>query len=105
MGPYKQDVHACNAKKECATPGKSSFPSAPVVTAVTTTFAEKNPDIVELMKNVSFTNAQMNKILAWKQDNKASADEAAVYFLNNYKDTWSKWINEDAKKKLAALLK
>ena len=105
MGPYKEDVHACNAKKECANPGKSSFPSAPVLTAVTTTFAEKNPEIVELMKNVSFTNAQMNEILAWKQDNKASADEAAVYFLTKYKDTWSGWINEGAKKKLAALLK
>ena len=60
MGPYKEDVHACNAKKECANPGKSSFPSAPVLTAVTTTFAEKNPEIVELMKNVSFTVIGIN---------------------------------------------
>jgi glycine betaine/proline transport system substrate-binding protein len=105
LGPYKKEVHACNAKKECANPGKSSFPSAPVVTAVTTTFAKDHPEIVELMKNVSFTNDQMNKILAWKEEQKASADEAAVHYLQNYKDTWSKWINEDAKKKLAPLLK
>lgn len=105
MGPYKEDVHACNAKKECANPGKSAFPSAPVITAVTTTFAEKHPEIVELMKNVSFTNAQMNKLLAWKEEKKASAEEAAVHFLSTQQDVWSGWINEDAKKKLSAVLK
>jgi glycine betaine/proline transport system substrate-binding protein len=105
MGPYKEEVHACNAKKECANPGKSAFPSAPVVTAVTTTFAEKHPEIVELMKNVSFTNDRMNKLLAWKEENKASAEEAAVHFLTTSQDVWSGWINEDAKKKLAGLLK
>ena len=105
MGPYKEEVHACNAKKECANPGKSAFPSAPVVTAVTTTFAEKHPEIVELMKNVSFTNDRMNKLLAWKEENKASSEEAAVHFLTTSQDVWSGWINEDAKKKLAGLLK
>jgi glycine betaine/proline transport system substrate-binding protein len=57
------------------------------------------------MKNVSFTNKQMGEVLAWKEDNRASADEAAVYFIQNYKDIWSKWLNDDAKTKLSALLK
>jgi len=105
IGPYKKDVHSCNAKKVCATPGKSAFPSAPVLTAVTTTFAKKNPAIVELMSKVSFTNATMNKLLAWKKDKKASADETAVYYLQNYKSEWANWLSADAKTKLAALLK
>lgn len=105
MGPHDPDVHKCNQNKECATPAKSSYPSAPVVTAITTTFAEKNPEIVTLMSKLSFTNAQMGKILAWREDNKASADEAAVYFLGNYKSTWGSWLNESARGKLAALLK
>jgi glycine betaine/proline transport system substrate-binding protein len=63
------------------------------------------PDAAELMKNVSFTNKQMGEVLAWKEDNRASADEAAVYFIQNYKDVWSKWLNDDARKKLSSLLK
>ena len=75
-----------------------------MITFTTTAFKEANPDIAALMSNVSFTNAQMGEVLAWQEDNKASADEAAVYFLNKYKDAWSGWINDEAKGKLAALL-
>jgi glycine betaine/proline transport system substrate-binding protein len=57
------------------------------------------------MKNVSFTNAQMGEVLAWRLDNNASYDEAAVYFLSNNKDVWGDWLNEEAKGNLAALLK
>jgi glycine betaine/proline transport system substrate-binding protein len=72
---------------------------------VTTDFQERLPQIAELMTNVSFTNAQMGEVLAWMEENNASADEAAVYFLTNYSDVWSTWINDDAKEKLAALIK
>lgn len=105
LGPVDEAIHKCNADKDCEKDAISQFPASPVATIVTKAFAEREPAILDLMKNVSFTNKQMGEVLAWKKDNKASADEAAVYFLNTYKDTWSKWINEDAKTKLAALLK
>ena len=105
MGPHDAAIHKCNQTKDCATPKKSSYPSAPVLTAVTTTFAKREPEIVDLMKNVSFTNAQMGEILAWKQDKKASSEEAAVYFLTKYKDVWGAWLSDAAKTKLAAVLK
>lgn len=105
IGPYNAEAHECNKKAECTTPGKSAYPSSRVITAATTDFAKRQPAIAELMKNVAFTNAQMGELLAWKEDNNASADEAAVYFLTNYKDTWAGWINDGAKEKLAAILK
>jgi glycine betaine/proline transport system substrate-binding protein len=105
MGPYDAAIHKCNQNKECATPRKSSYPSAPVVTAITTTFAAKNPQIAELMSKVAFTNAQMGQILAWKKDNKASADEAAAYFMTNNKKVWGAWLSDGARDKLAPLLK
>lgn len=105
VGPHNAEAHTCNGKKDCATPAKSAYPTARVVTAVTTDFAKREPEVIELMKNVSFTNAQMGEVLAWKKDNKASAEEAAVHFLNSYKDVWSGWINDDAKKNLSAILK
>ncbi|MFY0615761.1 MAG: ABC transporter substrate-binding protein [Hyphomicrobiaceae bacterium] len=105
MGPHNAEYHKCNQKKDCATPRKSSYPSAPVLTAVTTTFAKREPAIVELMSKVTFTNAQMGELLAWKKDGKKTADETAVYFLTKYKSIWGGWLNDGAKKKLAALLK
>jgi glycine betaine/proline transport system substrate-binding protein len=75
------------------------------VTAASQAFVEREPAIAELMKNVSFTNAQMGEVLAWRLDNNASYDEAAVYFLTTNKDVWGEWLNDEAKGKLAALLK
>ncbi|KCV82002.1 amino acid ABC transporter substrate-binding protein [Actibacterium atlanticum] len=103
--PYDEEVFLCAADAECDTDGKSSWPVGPVKTVVTTDFSSKNPDIAALMGNVAFTNAQMGEVLAWKDANSASNEEAAVYFLSTYKDVWAGWINDDAKAKLAALLK
>jgi glycine betaine/proline transport system substrate-binding protein len=105
MGPYDAEAHKCNATKNCATPGKSPYPASPVITGVTTTFAKREPEIVELMSKISFTNKQMGKILDWKEANNASAEEAAVRFLTAYKKVWSTWLNDAAKAKLAGLLK
>jgi len=104
IGPHVADVHTCNTKDDCATPGASAYPSSEVITFTTSAFKDANPDIAALMSKVSFTNAQMGEVLAWQEENKASPDEAAVYFLNKYKDTWAGWLSDDAKGKLAALL-
>lgn len=101
---YDADAHSCNGDAECANPKLSAYPTAKVATAVSGTFAKENPEIVELMSNVSFTNAQMGEVLAWQDDNNASFEEAAVYFLQNYKDVWGGWLNDAAREKLAPLL-
>jgi glycine betaine/proline transport system substrate-binding protein len=102
---YNAEAHSCNGDPDCATPTLSAYPTAKVATAVSGAFAEREPEIVELMSNVTFTNAQMGEVLAWQDENNASYDEAAVYFLTNYSDTWGGWLNEEAKGKLSALLK
>lgn len=105
LGPYKSEVHMCNRKPDCSPKGISSYPSARVVTGVTTKFAEREPEIVKMLSKLSFTNQQMGEILAWKKDKNASSQEATAYFLKNYKKVWAGWVNDDAKEKLAGLLK
>lgn len=105
IGPYNADVHACNAVETCSTPGKSAYPPAEVVTAATTDFEKREPEIARLMTKVSFTNAQMSETLAWQEDKKASAEEAAVHFLTTYKEVWADWLSPEAKEKLATVLK
>jgi glycine betaine/proline transport system substrate-binding protein len=104
VGPYVEEIHTCAQKTDCADPGKSAFATARVVTGVTNDFATNNPEIAELMGNVSFTNALMGELLAWQEDNSASAEETAVHFLNNHKDIWSEWLSAEAKENLSALL-
>lgn len=102
---YDADTHTCNSSKECAEPGISAYPRAAVKTAATTSFQENNPEIAELMSNVTFTNEQMGGVLAWMEDNNASAEEGAVYFLTSNPDIWADWLNDTAREKLSALLK
>jgi glycine betaine/proline transport system substrate-binding protein len=101
---YNSEGHACNGDVDCASPVFSAYPSSKVVTAASKSFIEREPEVAELLKNLSFTNAQMGEVLAWRLDNNASYDEAAVYFLTSYKDTWSSWLSDEAKAKLAAIL-
>jgi len=94
MGEHNAEGHACNV---------GAYPKSIVTTVVSTSFGEAHPEIKELMSKVSFTNEQMGSVLAWKEDNKASADEAAAHFLTTYSDVWKNWLNDEASKKLGAL--
>ncbi|MGR3514340.1 MAG: ABC transporter substrate-binding protein [Paracoccaceae bacterium] len=105
LGPFDAEKHSCNTDANCASPAISSYPTADVLTVVTTTFADREPEVAELMSNVSFTNAQMGEILAWQNENNASAEEAAVYFITTYSEVWSGWLNDAAKSKLSAIIK
>lgn len=104
VGEHVADVHACNANPDCEEVGKSAYPTSQVITAVTTTFAEREPEIADLMSHVSFTNERMGGLLAWQEENSASADETAAYYLSTYPNEWSEWLNDDAREKLSALL-
>lgn len=104
LGNFDAAIHECNGKIDCPTPAVSNFAAAPVFTGATPNFIEAEPEVAELMRNVSFTNAQMGDVLAWQEENNASADEAAAYFLTTYKEVWGTWLNDSAREKLAALL-
>ena len=105
IGDIDQKIHSANQNKDNANPGVSDFPPAPVLTVVTSDFKKREPEIAKLMSSISFDVGVMNALLAWKKDKGASAEEAAVRFLTNEKDTWSKWVNDKARAKLSALLK
>jgi len=105
IGAIDVDIHTGNQKKDAANPGVSDFPPAPVLTVATTALSEREPDVAALMSNVSFEIGLLSGLLAWQDENGASAEEAAVYFLTNNSDVWSQWVNDDARAKLAAFIK
>ncbi len=104
LGEVKPEVHARNQNPDAENPGVSGFPAAPVLTSVTTDFAEREPEIAALMSKVTFDVDVMNGLLAWKTETGASADETAAYFLQNHADIWSEWVSDAARDNLAGLL-
>lgn len=104
VADFDQELHTCNGDPECATPGISAYPTAKVVTAVAPSLLDREPEIAEFLSKMSFSNNQLGDVLAWQDINNASFEEAAVYFLTNYQDSWSSWLNEDARANLSALL-
>lgn len=105
LPPYDAEIHTCNGLEDCGTPGLSAYPTSNVVTAVTTTFAEREPAVAEFLGKMSFTNAQMGAVLAEQESQSLSNEETAVLFLTSYPEVWSSWLNDEAKAKLAALIK
>ena len=104
LGAHDPSVHSCNADKECPNPTLQSWPSSVVTTVVTDTFEASHPAETDLMRNLSFSNKMMNGLIGWQDANKATGEEAAVYFLSSQSDVWATWINDAARENLAALL-
>lgn len=103
VGPTIPEVHKYTSDKTCTdTSTKSSYPP---VTGVTNAFNKSHSEVTKLMSNISFTNTELHTILAWKQENKASAEEAAVSYIQGNSGSCSKLLNDSAKTKLAALIK
>ncbi|WP_298452447.1 ABC transporter substrate-binding protein [Marinobacter sediminicola] len=104
LGEYNKDVHQKNQTADANNPKVSEFPAAPVYTSVTTDFRDREPEVAEMLSKMTFKTDTMSSLLAWMDTNNASAEEAAVYFLSNNRDEWSTWLNDEARKKLAAIL-
>ena len=47
-------------------------------------------------------NSLVNKLLAWKDDQRATGNDTAVYFLKNHEAVWSKWVSADVAAKVKA---
>ena len=76
-----------------------------VRTAATTVFQDLEPEIAELMSNITFTIEQMNGLLAWLKDYNASPEEGAVHFLTDNKDICAVWLDDVARERLSGVLR
>ncbi len=106
IGDVDLEQHSINQSADAAESdiGVSGFPAAPVLTAVTADLAKREPEVFEFTKNMSFPNDIVSKMLAWKEDNNASADETAAWIISEYPDLILGWVNDKARKNLEALI-
>ncbi|MBE3638868.1 ABC transporter substrate-binding protein [Mangrovicoccus algicola] len=104
MGEYDQAAHEAAQDQDATDVERTSFPPAPVATAVTTDFETDHPELVEFLSKMTFPVDTMNGLLSWMDENGASGEEGAVHFLTSNPEIWSAWLNEAATERLSALL-
>ncbi len=104
MPEHDPKKYECLTDKNCQNPEVTSFARGNVAVAVATEIKEKAPDVAEFLSKMQVSNAEINKVLAWADENSASPEDAAVYFFKNYEPTWSKWVPADVAEKIKAKL-
>jgi glycine betaine/proline transport system substrate-binding protein len=97
--PYDPDKWGEGKSYGCA------FPAARVHIGINTEFARENTAILSFLANYETSLEQNNAALAYMQQEEATVEEAAHWFLKEYEDLWIKWIpdSETRNKVLEAL--
>lgn len=94
----------CNTVADCPDPKQNDWPKDKVETLVTAAFAERAGPAMDYFKSRSWSNATVNKLLAWMTDNQATGEEGAKYFLKNNEELWAKWVSAEVAEKVKAAI-
>lgn len=94
----------CTTDPSCQDPKVTMFPPAPVNTLVTSSFAAREPVVMEYLEKRTFSLAQMSELLAWMDDYQADGDMAMEYFLREYPAVWQPWLTKSQAEKVQRAL-
>ena len=80
-----------NSTKACG------YQDAEILIAIRPELEDRASDFVDVLEKWGFTVEVFREVVAWQQDNEgASTEDAAVWWLNSKVDTWSAWVTADA---------
>ena len=65
---------------------------------------QRAPEVAEFLRLYDFTAATQLKAEAYMTDNNASFADAAIWYLQNEEDIWSKWMPGAVADKVKAAL-
>jgi glycine betaine/proline transport system substrate-binding protein len=82
----------------------TAYPTVAVHVGANRKFAEAAPGIARFLTAYETTGAQVSEALAYMQENKASADQAAVDFLKGHPGIWTKWLTPEQAGRVKAAL-
>ncbi len=82
-----------------------AYPAAYVAKGVNSAVAASSPELVEFISKYQTTLEQNNDFLAYMSQNEAGEEQAAMYFLKKYPDTWKAWLPADIAQKVEQALK
>jgi glycine betaine/proline transport system substrate-binding protein len=99
----KNEWDTCTAKEDCLDPQKNSWTVSSVYTVVTDNFKQEAGVGMDYIAKRALPNSTINELLAWKEDNQATGEDAAYHFLVNYAE-WHNWVDGSAKAKIQSAL-
>lgn len=105
FGALDRPAHDANVDPDVVDPRPSAYPPSLVLTVATSDFVAREPEVADMIGKLHFDTDAMSTLLAWKDENNANAEEAAVHFLQTNTDEWSGWLNDAARARLAKILK
>jgi len=89
-----QENWNCITKPDCPNPRPSSWTESFVRTIFTDKYNQKvSPDIKNYFATREIPGDVMNNLLLYMEDNQATPDMVAEYFIENNKDTVNGWLN------------
>jgi len=81
-----------------------AYPRDKVVTLATADFVDREPVLAEFFTTWEVTSAMLNNAMSFMEENEASYDEAAIWFLEEYESVWTQWVSADIASKGKAAL-
>jgi glycine betaine/proline transport system substrate-binding protein len=81
-----------------------AYPEDIVFTLATADFVDREPVLAEFFTKWEVTADIVNKTLAYMDESKASYDEAAIWFLQEYESVWTQWVSADIASKVKGAL-
>lgn len=100
----KTEWDTCTAVADCPDPKPNAWPKSKVYTVTTDQFRRSDPAAFAYLSKRSWSNRTINRLMAWTNDNQASAQEGAMYFLRTNEELWSTWVAPEAAEKLKNFL-
>ncbi len=104
MPEHDPKKFTCLTDKNCTNPEATGWAVGEVAVAVVTNLKEKALNVATFLSKLQIPNAEVNAVLAWGDNNKASPEDVADYFLRNYEAIWTDWVPEDVAAKVKASL-
>lgn len=86
----------CTTQADCAEPKLNAWTPADVYTIVTPALKTEAPAAATYLAARAWDNATVNAVLAWKDENQATGEDAALHFLETEPDVWKAWVSPEA---------
>ena len=104
--PYdRTQWNTCTVVENCPDPKPNAWPNSLVFTVVTDSFKTNEGQGYAYLERRSWHNRTVNAMLAWMDENNATAEEAAIHFLKEDDAVWMEWVSLDAASRIESALK
>lgn len=92
------------AEQDCADPQPSAWTKSEVFSVVTDNFMTVGGPAASYITARVYPGDEMNAMLVYMNENQASGEDAAWYFLENHEDIWTQWVSPEVAEKVKSEL-